>query len=244
MVLVKVGEVVVEENGRAHFLGQRELEMAPVCLVDSDAVVEGDGDVGLARPHCIHGSIRALEGSLDIVAGYGTIAAAIPGQLGSIFCAVGVVESKFLDLTRLSDASSCSGSVGAHLGAGIEQQSSDRSEYDSNGEEQGQDGLGCEDGPVAISIENEEEQGTMTTYCQAFKRCCRNAVSIANQSAWICRGARWTRLEGCSLAGRRLFFLSGCFGPSLESMESVWSMPRGSSAIVGKFGDEICAGAR
>lgn len=47
-----------------------------------------------------------------------------------------------------------------------------------------------------------------------------------------------------SLAGRRLFFLSGLLGDeSWESMESVWSTPRGVSAMMeGSPGTAICGG--
>lgn len=53
MVLVEVGQVVVEENRRAHLLWNGELEMAS-RVRDADAVIELNGNVALLGPLCIH----------------------------------------------------------------------------------------------------------------------------------------------------------------------------------------------
>jgi hypothetical protein len=53
MVLVEVGEVVVEENRRAHLLWNGELEMTS-RVRDADTVVELNGDVVLLGPLRIH----------------------------------------------------------------------------------------------------------------------------------------------------------------------------------------------
>lgn len=85
-----------------------------------------------------------------------------------------------------------------------------------------------------------------STYCQAFKRCCRNAVSIARRVSpeifhRIASHRIASHMEN-SLAGLRLFFLSGCSGfPSWDSMESMWSTPRAGSAIVNSIDDKRCA---
>lgn len=53
MVLVEVGEVVVEKNRRTHLLWNGELEMAS-RVRDADTIVELNGDVALLGPLCIH----------------------------------------------------------------------------------------------------------------------------------------------------------------------------------------------
>lgn len=96
VVLVEVGEVVVEENRGFHFLGGGELDMAS-RVVHFDAVVKDGADVLLPRPLSIHGTVRTLECGADSVAGNGLEAFAIFENRG-INNAIGVVESNLLNL--------------------------------------------------------------------------------------------------------------------------------------------------
>jgi hypothetical protein len=61
VVLVEVGEVVVEEDWRAHVFGNDEFELADVRLV-LDTKVVGDVDVGEPPPLGLDVLVAALEG--------------------------------------------------------------------------------------------------------------------------------------------------------------------------------------
>jgi hypothetical protein len=132
MILVEIGEVVVEEDWRTHLLWDGELEMAS-RVESSNTVVEDGADVDLARPLSIHGTVRTLERSADGAARHCCKVASTSTTNGSIDNAVGVVESNLLNLR-----------------ARVQQQSADGSEYNSNGEEERQNSLWCEDRPVAL----------------------------------------------------------------------------------------------
>lgn len=122
MVLVKVGELVVEQNRGSHALGDVESQIASLSR-HLDARVDWNIDVGLDGPLRINRRVGGFELSLYIAAGHGAEApAVVVGR--SIGCAVGVIQANLL-----------------HLGAGIKQQAADWSEYDADGEEERQNCL-------------------------------------------------------------------------------------------------------
>lgn len=96
MILVEVGELVVEENGCAHVFGDGELQNTLIAF-DLSTVVKGDVDILLFRPLRSDTAVGILKCRIDGTAGHICERAA---EVGGIVDAVGVVE---LDLPNLCD---------------------------------------------------------------------------------------------------------------------------------------------
>lgn len=124
MVLVEVGEMVVEENRCAHLLGDVESQAANIGA-DSSASLNLDADALVHLPLGINVGVDGLK-----VRRY--VAIINLGEVcGSLVAAVRVVNAELL-----------------HFGAGVEQQTADGSKDDANCEEERQYRLRCQDGPA------------------------------------------------------------------------------------------------
>lgn len=125
VVLVEVCELIVEEYGRAHVFRYRELYHAFLRLV-GDAV-ECDID-SLPFPLCLYVGV-VLELGEYVVGGHG-----VEGVIAGVLVACRVVDGDLLDLR-----------------ACVQEQATDGGEDDADGEEEGEDGLWCEDWSVVWS---------------------------------------------------------------------------------------------
>lgn len=124
MVLVKVGELVVEQNWRAHALGDVESQIASLAR-HLDARVDCDVDVGLDGPLRVNRRVGAFKRSLYIAAGHGAETISIV-KVGSIGRAVGVIQANLLHLNHGHSISASiqtndtkSQDTWTYLGAGI-----------------------------------------------------------------------------------------------------------------------------
>ena len=97
MVLVEVGEVVVEEDWGTHLLRDGKLQVAS-RVVSFDAVVERGADVRLPRPLSIHGTVRTLECSANGAARHSCKVTSTAAHIWSIDNTVGVIKSNLLNL--------------------------------------------------------------------------------------------------------------------------------------------------
>lgn len=103
MILIKIRQVVVEEDGRSHGLRDEEAQIATVGC-DIGASVEGDFDVSLNGPSRIGGFVGALESSVDIVGRDGGKVALIDtGVFRGFVDAVCVIKADFLYLGLRSE---------------------------------------------------------------------------------------------------------------------------------------------
>lgn len=114
-----------------------------------------------------------------------------------------------------------------YLTAGPVEETADGGEDDADDEEERQDGLGGEDGPIGYVSIAQVQAGWVRRVdvlpgFQSLLSKCSVCLCFISESGW-----REGRMVGDDLlAGRRLFFLSCCFGPvSSEAMESTWSTP-------------------
>lgn len=98
VVLVEVGHVVVEQDGRAHVLRNVEAEVASVGGDVGTGISKRRLDVAFNSPARVDGLVVGLEGGVDKVAGHGREVVAIV-VIGGVGNAVGVVKAEFLDLS-------------------------------------------------------------------------------------------------------------------------------------------------
>lgn len=121
MVLVEVCELVVEEDGRAHVFRYRKLYHAFLRLVGDPVERHIDS---LPLPLCLYiGVVLELGGY--VVGRHG-----VEGVVAGVLVACRVVDGDLLDLR-----------------ARVQEQATDGREDDADGEEEGEDGLWCEDWP-------------------------------------------------------------------------------------------------
>ena len=81
VILVKVGEVIVEENRLTHIFGDGKSQVADVG-VDFYSCVDGSADIGLVSPPGVDGGIRTFEGRMNVVAGHCLVI--IVGRAGAL----------------------------------------------------------------------------------------------------------------------------------------------------------------
>lgn len=95
MVLVEVRQVLVEEDGGAHALGDGETQVA---AISGDIVeLELDFDISLNGPSCVDGLVGALECGVYVSTGHGSesISVVVVRSIGNAVC---VIKANFLDL--------------------------------------------------------------------------------------------------------------------------------------------------
>lgn len=152
MILVKVGQTVVEEHWRPNVFGYVERQRADGGVDVSTGTVGNRRRVASPHRRRAVGAVRGFEKGFHVVVGYRLeIGRAVAHRRRSL--TVRVIYHEFLNLyatatvrpthPKLNDVRCCY----TDLRARVEQQSTDRSEYDADREEQRKDGFGSEDGP-------------------------------------------------------------------------------------------------
>ena len=106
MVLIEVGETIVQEHRRAHGGGDVEFERAELGLVIHPSIVDL-GDVGLPSSWVHPAAIGDLEGTLDL-ARWDRRKGALVISFGSLTDTIRVVDDDLLDLRRSQDVLSSS----------------------------------------------------------------------------------------------------------------------------------------
>jgi hypothetical protein len=127
VILVEVRKAVIEEDGRFHVFGERELENT-LGYVDIDAATVALGDVFNPGPHGVCIRVFSLEGHRYQVGVHLRSLVRDGLDYGCVITAVCVVDLELLN-----------------LGTGVEKQATDGGEYYPDGEEEREDGLGGED---------------------------------------------------------------------------------------------------
>lgn len=145
MVLVEVGKLVVEENRRTHILRDGELKDALVAL-DFSAIVESNVDVGFLRPLGFHAGVGILEGSADSTTWHIRKACA---EIWGVVNALRIVKfdlSDLLEQTTLDHEMTCEvEAIQTYQRTSIKKQATDGREDNTNGKEQRQHRLRCQD---------------------------------------------------------------------------------------------------
>jgi hypothetical protein len=219
MVLVEVGEAIVEEDRGLDVVGDVEAQHAhiglsleagegPGVVVARMAPLRLDRHLLLERGrHAVTGDILQRVWAARVKGGFGL------GRLGD---AVGVVDGYLLDLLGVSAAISghavgaAAAAAATHLRTCIQKQPADGRKYDADDEEEREDRLRGEDGPIATLLAAVRRcLSADCTYCHAFNRCCRNAVSVIRQYGFS-SCPRTTLCRRIRLLGGRLLFVFLC----------------------------------